>query len=234
MRPIGMERRNASRSFSGLAAASVTVARSAVSVGPGQTTLKVMPLWECSRAIVLEKATIPALHAAYTASPDEPTRAASDEMLTTRPPPRSTMAGSTAWCMLSAPTKLMSIRRDQSSGWVSRNGTNRSQPALLTRTSIGPRSETVRSTAASTVDRSVMSHAIARARRPSAPSVSATAFAAPSFRSRTATAAPSAAKCRQRALPIPPPPPVTITVLPSNLLTGLSFSRCIRCSMILS
>ena len=54
----------ASRSLSWFAAASVTVASSAVSVGPGQTTLTVMPWRACSRASVFENATRPPLQAA--------------------------------------------------------------------------------------------------------------------------------------------------------------------------
>ncbi|MNN36579.1 hypothetical protein D3C81_1504810 [compost metagenome] len=80
-----MARVKASRSFSGFEAPSVTPANKAVSVGPGQITLKVILLRECSRASVLEKESNPPLHAAYTASPDEPTLAASDAIFTTRP-----------------------------------------------------------------------------------------------------------------------------------------------------
>src|SRR5512133_1783254 len=50
MRPRGMERVKASISFSGLPAPSLYSAKSAVSVGPGHTTLTVMPWRACSRA----------------------------------------------------------------------------------------------------------------------------------------------------------------------------------------
>ncbi|MNP79408.1 hypothetical protein D3C76_1772440 [compost metagenome] len=56
-----------------------------------------------SRAMVLLKAISPPLQKEYTASMDEPTRPASEEMFTTRPRPRSLIRRSTAWCMFSGP-----------------------------------------------------------------------------------------------------------------------------------
>jgi hypothetical protein len=57
----------------------------AVSVGPGHTTFTLICLRASSRAMVLEKATRPPLQKAYTASPDEPPRAASEATFTTLP-----------------------------------------------------------------------------------------------------------------------------------------------------
>src|SRR5258705_11052916 len=68
-----------------------------VSVGPGQTVLAVTPLVATSRARGLVNAMIPPLAPEETDSSDEPTRPASEPMLITRPNPRSTMPGRTAW-----------------------------------------------------------------------------------------------------------------------------------------
>src|SRR5699024_2022668 len=77
MRRSGSARSSARRNF-GLT--SEMLANSGVSAGPGQTTFAVIPARALSRARVLVKATIPPLHAEYTASPLEPTRAASEAM----------------------------------------------------------------------------------------------------------------------------------------------------------
>ncbi len=62
---------------------------------PGHTLLTVTPWRATSRASVFPNATCPALAPAYTASEDEPTRAASEEMLTTRPYRADTIPGTT-------------------------------------------------------------------------------------------------------------------------------------------
>src|SRR5436190_758773 len=117
----------------------ITSRRSWVSAGPGQTTFTVMPWRATSRASAFEKPMSAALQPEYTASPVLPTRPASEEMLTIRPRPRSIMPSSTACVALSAPLKLTAIRRSQSAGSLSTKSASRSQPALLTSTSTGPR-----------------------------------------------------------------------------------------------
>ena len=67
-----------------------------VSVGPGHTLLAVTPARATSRASVLVNAITPPFAPAYTASPEEPTRPASEPMFTTRPHPRPTISGTTA------------------------------------------------------------------------------------------------------------------------------------------
>ena len=176
-----------------------------------------MPWRACSRARVLDRATRPPLQAAYTASPEEPPRAASDATLTMRPYWRAAMPGSTACSMCSAPVRLMSMSLAHSAGTVLTKGLNTSQPALLTSTAMGPSCASTAATAASTWARSVMLQAKAVARPPVARMSAATFSAASKFMSNTATWAPSLAKRRQVAPPMPPPPPVTMTVLPSNL-----------------
>ena len=171
--------------------------------------------------MVLENDTRPPLQAAYTASPEEPTRAASDAMFTMRPFLRAAIAGSTAWCMCSVPTRLIAMSRSHCAGSVLVNGAKTSQPALFTSTSIRPSACPVAVTAASTLARSMMSHPKACAWPPSARMALVTRSAASRFRSNTATFAPSAPKRRQVAPPMPPP--VTTTAW---------FSK--RCIMVLS
>ncbi|MDT4863571.1 hypothetical protein FQZ97_982840 [compost metagenome] len=96
--------------------------------------MKLTPLVASSRARVFDRPIRPALQAAYTASPEEPTRAASEAMLMTLPPPASSIFGSTTWCMFRAPVRLMAISCSQCCGSVLRKGRKRSKPALLTST----------------------------------------------------------------------------------------------------
>src|SRR5699024_9611231 len=96
----GIARCSALRSF-GLS--SEMLANSGVSAGAGQTTFAVIPARARSRARVLVKATIPPLHAEYTASPLEPTRAASEAMFTTVPWPCSVITRTTDWLQCRVP-----------------------------------------------------------------------------------------------------------------------------------
>ena len=59
-------------------------------------------------------------------------------MFTMRPHPASTMSGSTAWMVWNTPLRLTSITLDQSSKDMLVNRLNRSRPAALTSTVIGP------------------------------------------------------------------------------------------------
>ena len=137
-----------------------------------------------------------------------------------RPALRAAMPGSTAWCMCSAPVRLMAISLSHC-GRLGLGEGLEDVPAGV----VDQHVESARSaccapaTAASTLARSVMSHdeglrLAALGRRMAA----ATFSAASRFRSNTATLAPSLAKRRQVAPPMPPPPPVTTTVLPSKRL----------------
>ncbi len=110
MRPSGMERVKASISFLGIARAFLVVGeqrrvgRARAHHVRGDAVARML-----ARHGLGEGATSPPLQAAYTASPEEPTRAASEAMLTMRPALRAAMPGSTAWCMCSAPVRLMAI-----------------------------------------------------------------------------------------------------------------------------
>ena len=110
--------------------------------------------------------------------------------------------------MLSGPRRLMSISCSHSSGLVSRKFWKRSQPALLTSTSIGCVSER-----ASSPPRS------SRYRRPEAClAVALRSLRLRPFCQRREPGAASA-KRRQMALPMAPPPPVTSTVFPISPFT---------------
>ena len=74
-----------------------------VLVGPGQMALSRTFLRASSRASDLVKEISPPLQAEYTASSLVPTRAASEAMLTIRPPPRSAIRGATALWVLRGP-----------------------------------------------------------------------------------------------------------------------------------
>src|SRR6266702_3705652 len=188
-------------------------ANSAVSVGPGHTQLTRTWWRAISRASDLVKAMIPPLAAEYTASPDEPTRPASEPRFTTAPLPWAAMTGSTALQACSTPYRLIAIARSQSAGSESTNGLALSQPALLTSTSIRPNCSATRLDIAWTPWRSVTSARIATAPGSS----SAVVVALASSTSVTTTLAPSAASFWAIALPMPCPPPVTIVILPSSL-----------------
>src|SRR5215208_4820868 len=82
-RRIGTARTSASTSFWPPSAA--IPSSMGVRVGPGQTAFAVMPARAVSRAIVFVNAITAPFAPAYTLSIDEPTRAASEAMLTIRP-----------------------------------------------------------------------------------------------------------------------------------------------------
>src|SRR6478752_8168158 len=77
----GIDFRKRSYSFCPYSPSPRNECSNAVSVGPGHTTLTLMLLRAYSRAIVFENAINPPLHAEYTASPEDPTRPASEAML---------------------------------------------------------------------------------------------------------------------------------------------------------
>ena len=148
VRPSGMARARLSYSFW---LYSATWASSAVSVGPGHTQLTVIPWRAISRASVFVNAMTPPLVAEYTASPDDPTRPASEAMFTMRPYLRSIIASSTARLQLIGPLRLTAMMRSHSSSVESTNGLITSMPALLTRMSGGPAAARTSSSAALTL-----------------------------------------------------------------------------------
>src|SRR3546814_16377927 len=98
--------------------------------------------------MVLVKAMTPPLAPEYTDSRDDPTRPASDPMLTMRPSERSTIPGSTERVTRMGPAKFTSITLDWNPSSVSRDGRRSSQPAQLTQITIAPKASPVQATAA--------------------------------------------------------------------------------------
>src|SRR5277367_5108212 len=82
-------------------------------------------------------------------------------------------------------------------------------PALLTSTSIGPTSSSIRATAAPTAARSVTSNAAACAFAPDAPNSATTFSTLAASRPLTTTVAPAPARPRASARPMPADEPVT-------------------------
>src|SRR5882672_5082871 len=72
----------------------------------------------------------------YTTSPEEPTRPASEAMLTILPALRAAMPCATACVTCRGPNQLMAVTFFQNASSVFRNGMGVSQPALLTRISV--------------------------------------------------------------------------------------------------
>src|SRR3954452_24763132 len=130
MRRIGTARDSESYSFW---LASATWSSSAVSVGPGHTTLTVTPLDATSRARPLLNEMTPPFVPEYTTSPDEPTRPASDAMLMIRPDFRSIIDGTMRWHIVTGPRRLTWMSLSQVCGSLSTNFSILSMPALLTR-----------------------------------------------------------------------------------------------------
>ena len=190
------------------------LSNSGVSVGPGQTTFNVTPLRASSRASVLVNAMMPPLHAAYTASPDEPTRPASDATLTTRPKPRSAMPRATTWCMFSGPYRLIWMTLSHSARSVSRKSTRRvpsrdvRQPLHRTARRLERRDGRGDLIAVGDVD--------AIGLRLPAAHCAAVSCAPASLRSKIPSTQPSSARRSAAARPMPLAPPVRITRLPSS------------------
>src|SRR5688572_17718482 len=98
-----------------------------------------------------------------------PTTPAPDEMVMTRPHPRSHMPSTTAFEQLSTPYKLTSMYGAHAAGSTSTNlpaAMVSGMPALLIRMSIGPSTAATSATALATAPRSVTSNGAATARPP--------------------------------------------------------------------
>src|SRR5690349_18789496 len=103
----------------------------------------------------------------------------------------------------------MAITRSQNVGSLSTKSAIRSQPALFTRTSSGPRPSSTARTAACTATRSLTSASAATARPPAIAISFATARAVVPSRSTMPIATPVRARRCAMARPMPRPPPVT-------------------------
>jgi ComEC/Rec2-related protein len=122
----------------------------AVSTLPGRTQATRMPSWRRSSIAASEKPSNPNLLALYAAPPAKGFFAASEPMLTTKPPPRWRMWGTAAARAWNAPERLVSITSAQASGAISSTRPKTPRPALLTRQSSRPWRPTAASTQART------------------------------------------------------------------------------------
>src|SRR5215213_9016065 len=172
--------------------------------------LEVTPRGPPSRAITLDRPSRPCLAATYALLYGEARRPWTEEMLTTRPQPRSYMPGSTARARRNGVSTIRASMAANRSGGNSSTGATCWNPALLTSTSADSPSP---STPAGSV------RSAATAVPPSSP---ATRSAPSPSRSTTVTLAPAPARRRAQASPMPLAPPVTMAVLPPR-------STSIRC-----
>src|SRR5437763_1053074 len=138
-------------------------------------------------------------------------------MLTIRPPLRVTMAWRTVCVVLRTPFRFTAINRSQRAGSLSTKKWSRSQPALLTRTSIGPSSASTAATAQETASRSATSAVAGNARPPAARTSAAPASAVSGSTSTIPIARPSRARRCAMARPMPRPAPVTSATEPTPL-----------------
>src|SRR5215207_4812061 len=144
-------------------------------------------------------------------------------MFTRWPRPRRSIPGST-WRVSSAGvSRLRRNRCSRSSAVSSSKVPTPSMPALLTSTSTGPPSASMRSTSPPTCRGSVRSAAWAVP-----PSSAASWSMAAALRATSATRAPSAPKRRASASPMPRDPPVTSTRLPDSSIAPLPESPRMR------
>src|SRR5580658_2894116 len=120
---------------------------------------------------------------------------------------------SAARVVRNAPSRWMARSRFHSANGSSSSGATIWMPALLTSTSIRPKTEIAAAMPDSTSDSLVTSIATAMTRSPELSSSSAAARAAVKLRSAITTQAPASAKVRAISLPIPLAAPVTTAVL---------------------
>ena len=157
----------------------------------------------------------PAFAARRSAEPCEPTRPASLATLTIEPPPRSCIAGSTAWVTASTPRRLTPSTKSHSV-LVGVDEEREAVGAGVVDEDVD-RPERVAAAATAAADRG----GVGDVERDRAPSISAATSRAPSrSRSAMATRAPSAASRRAVAAPMPDAPPVTSALRPSRRMTA--------------
>src|SRR6266508_1712650 len=145
-----------------------------------------------------------------------------EAMLTMRPALRSMKYGATALQVRNTDFVLTANARSQSSSVLLVKGMpgGAAMPALLTRMSIRPSTARVRSTIALTSAELVTSVFMARTRRPSALTSSATFSALRTWMSGMAMSAPSRAIASTMPRPIPLPPPVTTATVPASRMNS--------------
>src|SRR5438046_3801110 len=130
-------------------------------------------------------------------------------MLSTAPPSRSSMCGRQARVSTNADVRLKRKHHSQLGRSMSRNFIGGKPPALFTRMSRRPSSETVRRARSSSCAASVTSQRTASARDPKARARAAVASISASERAAQTTCAPISANASAIACPMPRPAPVT-------------------------
>src|SRR5262245_5225540 len=203
------------RSSGLMASSSASTSRVSIQFGTMQFTRT--PSRFANGASVAVSRTRPAFAAAYSGEPCgcQPIPA-TEEMLTTAPPPLFCISGSACWIASIGPRRLRSRVRLQCSTGASGKCGQGVPPALLTRTSSPPKVSAANRIAARISSSRVMS-ASTKAALPPASSMSCIVLVPPSSsRSLTATAAPRSARARAIARPVPAAPaPVTSATFPS-------------------
>src|SRR5262245_11006219 len=143
-------------------------------------------------------------------------RPAAEEMLSTTPPPCSSMWGRQARVSRNADVTLKRKHQSQEAASVSSAGIGGKPPALFTSTSTRPSSATASRARASSCPRSVTSHCRAMARRPSACAAAAVASISAGVRAAHTMSAPCSANASAMPRPMPRPAPVTRATFPSS------------------
>ena len=147
-----------------------------------------------------------------------PPSPAIDATLTTRPQPRSSIAGRKVRVHRNVPVAFTASTRFQSSSAIRWTGAEWPTPALLIRTSTCPSQAVAARASSATLCGSETSQRAPQARCPAATSSAATASTLASVRAATTTAAPASASARTTAFPIPWPPPVTTAPRPASVV----------------
>lgn len=177
-------------------------------VGPGRTIEARTPLPSSSICSALIIPSRPHLPAEYAAMNGRGRTATSDETKTMSPRRRSTIAGANARTIRWAPTRLRSISRPNRSEVTSMVAPGATRPALLTTTSISPRSAVALAAKSATDASSVTSSRCATASPPSARTAAAISSRASTRRAPSATGCPAAARTLAVSAPIPDDAPV--------------------------
>src|SRR4051794_20964689 len=179
-----------------------------VRAGPGLMTFTRMRSGASSSASARASPVTPVLAAMYAASPGRGRRAMIDAVTIRLPPPRSRIAGTTAWAARKNAVRLTSSTRSHSARVISVTGfVSAGMPALLWKTSRPPKRSTAVWTTRATSASSVTSAPTASAPSPSQRCAS---------RSTATTLAPASANRRAVARPMPEPAPVTTATLPAS------------------
>ncbi len=213
------KRRSGMRAFASASTSGVGISADqapSVGKGPGAMAFTRIPYVAHSTASERVIASTPAFPAADGTTKAEPVQAYVVTMLSTLPARRSIIrfpAASVAW---KVPWSTVLTTASKPRGESSSVGARKLPAALLTRTSMAPKSRSISSTASSTASASRTSAARVKTRLPEGSISRAAAARRASVRPRMATRAPSPANRFAIESPSPEPPPVTSTTRPAR------------------